>query len=196
MQRRNRPAKLVNVRLAPGPDRRPQGSYYFYGRANSYIEIPNSGQLDTRTSITILAWIYHQGSAGPIVNYMANGWGVHLWMVSARTLFVRFTKRSRRRFTHALAYSSLKPKTWQFVGATYDRKSGVAKLYLNSRVVAQRHIGRIRLATNYPVRLGARLGDRRYFKGRISCVQVYKQALPANIIGSLAATCFRGGKFV
>ena len=192
--RRNAPGRLSYVRTAPGPDGTRDGSYQFYGRSNSYVLFPNRGGLDTKRSITLLAWILHQGRAGPIFNYMPNGWGVHFWMISPRTLFVRFTRRRGRRFTPAVISRSVRPGRWQFVGATYNGRTGQAKLFVNGRFTARKYIGRIRLATNYPVRMGARIGDGRYFRGRISCMQVYKGALSSRQIISKKRRCFRRGK--
>ena len=193
-RRRNPRGILGYVRPAKGPDGTRNGAYQFYGRSNSYILFPNRGGLDTKYSITLLAWIYHEGSAGPIFNYMPNGWGVHFWMVSRRTLFVRFTHRKGRRFTHALASRRVVPRRWQFVGATYNGRTGLAKLFVNGRFTARRYIGKIRLATNYPVRMGARIGDRRYFRGRISCMQVYNGALTRSQINSKRRKCFKRSK--
>ena len=192
--RRNARGILSYVRPAPGPDGTRDGSYQFYGRSNSYIQFPNRGGLDTKNSITFLVWIYHQGRAGPIFNYMPNGWGVHFWMISPRTLFVRFTRRRGRRFTKAVLSRSVVPNRWQFVGATYDQRTGIAKLFVNRRFTAQKYIGKIRLATNYPVRMGARIGDGRYFRGRISCMQVYNGALSHWKIVSKKRRCFRRSK--
>jgi len=100
---RNRPGVPVGVRFAPGPDGKPRGSYRFFGRRNSYIYFPNNGRIDTKKSLTILAWIYHTGSSGPIFHYMPNGWGVHFWMVGRRTLFARLVKRGSRRSTPAIS---------------------------------------------------------------------------------------------
>ena len=187
----NPPGKLGYVRSAPGPDKLPGGSYQFYGRRDSYIEFPNRGRLDTRTSITILAWIYHEGRAGPIFNYMPNGWGVHLWMISPNTLFVRYTRRQGRTSTTALSSRRITPRKWQYIAATYDNITGYAKLYLDSKLIAERRLGRMRIATNYPVRMGARRGDRRYFRGRISCVMVFNVALNPNQIARRKKRCFR-----
>lgn len=186
---------LHNVRSSAGPDKRPFSSYKFYGRRNSYIEFPNRGKIDATSSITLLAWIYHSGNAGPIFNYNPKGWGVHLWMIKPNTLFVRFTRRRKLIFTAALASPKVRPRRWQYVGATYDRKTGIAKLFVNRQFVARRRIGRIRLATNYPVRMGARIGDRRYFRGRISCMQVYGKALNKAQILDRRKRCFRKGEF-
>lgn len=191
----NNPAGTArNIRYAPGPDKRQNSATQFLGTSTSYIEFPNRGRLDTKKSITLLVWIYHGGRAGPIFNYMSNGWGVHLWMISPRTLFVRFTRRSGRRFTPAVTSRRVLPRRWQYVGATYDYRRGIAKLFINRRFVASRPIGRIRLATNYPVRMGARAGDRRYFRGRISCIQVYDQPLTTSQILRRKKRCFTRGK--
>ena len=186
---------LGYVRPAKGPDGRPNTATQFFGKPNSFIQFPNTGRLDTRRSITLLAWIYHEGHAGPIFNYMPNGWGVHFWMVSPRTLFARFTRRQRRRFTPHVQYRGIRPRTWQYVGATYSAPTGVAKLYVNSRLVARKRIGRMRLATNYPVRMGAGIGDSRFFRGRISCMQVYGVALNSRQIAARQKRCFLKGKF-
>ena len=192
--RNNARGMLGYVRPARGPDGTRDGSYQFYGRSNSYILFPNRGGLDTQGSITLLAWIFHQGRAGPIFNYMPNGWGVHFWMISPRTLFVRFTRRRGRRFTAAVVSRSVTPRQWQFVGATYNGRTGQAKLFVNRGFTARKYIGRIRLATNYPVRMGTRIGDGRYFRGRISCMQVYNGALSRQQIILKKRRCFRRSK--
>lgn len=184
---------MSNVRPAPGPDGRRGTSFEFLGKKNSFIEFPNLGKLDTRTSITILAWIYHQGRAGPIFNYHPSAWGVHFWMVGRRALFVRFTKRRTKDFTAALVSKTVKRSRWQYVGASYDHATGTAKLFVGGRMVAKKRIGRIRLATNYPVRMGVRVGDGRYFRGRISCLQVYDVALNTRQIAARAKRCFIPG---
>ena len=181
-----------SIRYVPGPDGKPNTAIRFLGRPNSYIQFPNRGKLDTKSSITLLAWIYHEGRAGPIFNYMPNGWGVHFWMISPRTLFVRFTTRNGRRSTTAVT-STVSHRRWQYVGTTYDGRSGIAKLFVNRRFVASKRIGKIRLATNYPVRMGARVGDKRYFFGRISCMQVYNQPLTSSQILRRKKRCFTRG---
>lgn len=75
--------------------------------------------------------------------------------------------------------------TWNQVGATYDRNTGVAQLWHDGKMVKSRNIGQIELATNSPIRLGARKGDERYFEGKISCVQIYDKALNEEEIGEL-----------
>lgn len=188
---RNPPGTLSNVRPAQGPDNTRTGSYQFFGLRRSFIYFPNRGGLDTKKSITLLASIYHEGRAGPIFHYKPNGWAVHFWMVTPRTLFVRFARRKGLRLTTPVASRTVVPRRWQFVGATYNYRTGVAKLFVNSRFVAAKRIGRIRLATNYPVRMGAIGRDKRYFKGRIACMQVYNGALSRWQIISKKKRCYR-----
>lgn len=123
---------------------------------------------------------------------MPNGRGVHFWMVSPTTLFIRFTKRRGRRSSRALT-SRVQRSRWQFVGATYNGHTGRAKLFVNYRFTASAYVGRFRLATNYPVRMGARIGDGRYFRGRISCMQVFDKALSSRQILGRKKRCFKRG---
>jgi len=193
---RNPSGRLVNVRPVRGPDGTRDGAYQFTGRRNSYIEFRNTGKLDTKDSMTLLAWIKHSGRTGPIFNYHPRGWGVHFWMTSHRQLFIRFNKRQGNRATHPVIYNHLQHNRWQFVGATYNGRTGVAKLFVNHRFVAKRYIGRFKLASQYPVRMGAKNDgrDRRYFRGSISCMQVFGVALNRREILSKKRRCFRKGK--
>ena len=166
------------VSLAPGPNGTSDGSHEFSGTANSYIEFPNGGGLDVQNSTTMLCWLFPGGRDGPLFNYRNSGsWGVHLWVVAGQ-LFVRFTKRDYS-FTNALLHTSLKTEDgWKFVGASYDQASGDAKLWVDGNVVQTLNIGaNLHLATQDSVRMGVKIGDGRYFRGRIAQMQVYNVAL-------------------
>ena len=171
------------VNLAPGPNGEADGSFEFYGTSNSYIEIPNSagGPLDVLHSMTMLCWVYHNGQDGPLFNYKTSEyWGVHLWVEGGK-LFVRFTKRDYS-FTTALQHTAL-AGGWKFVGASYDRGTGNAKLWVNGAAVQTLNIGAgLSLATQDSIRMGAKIDDERYFRGRIAQMQVYDKALSPNQI--------------
>ena len=164
--------------MAPGPDGAANGSFEFLGTSGSYIEFANSegGPLDVRYSITMLCWVYYNGQDGPLFNYRTSGsWGVHLWAGSGQ-LFVRFTKRDYS-LTTGLLHTAL-AGGWKFVGASYDHGTGDAKLWVNGAVVQTLNIGAgLDLATQDPIRMGVKIGDGRYFKGRIAQMQVYNDAL-------------------
>ena len=129
-------------------------------------------------SMTMLCWLFPGGRDGPLFNYRTSGsWGVHLWVASSQ-LFVRFTKRNYG-FTNALLNTQLRPEDgWKFVGASYDQASGDAKLWVDGVVVQTLYIGaNLQLATQDSVRMGVKIGDVRYFKGRIAQMQVYSDVL-------------------
>ena len=112
------------VNLAPGPNDEADGAFEFLGNAGSFIEIPRSGPLDTRHSITVMAWVLHQGVSGPIIQYRRNNWGYHFWFTQRNQLFVRPQERGVK-WKSAQAYTgSGLAGTWHFVGATYDHESG------------------------------------------------------------------------
>lgn len=183
---------LKGVRNVPGPDGKPNGATEFFGKPYSYIEFPNNGKLDTKKSITILAWIKNKGRSGPIVHYNERGLGVHLWIINKNKLFVRFIKRNGRFTKELVSTGRTGPnyKAWNHVGATYDRRTGVAQLFVNGKPIVRKRIGRIKLATRRNIRVGAVIGKRQYFKGAISCVQIYNTALKKNVIRKKAALCF------
>ena len=130
-----------------------------------------------RYSMTILCWVYYDGKGGPLFNYeKGSTWGVHFWVLNDGRLFVRFTRRDFSHINH-LVHTSL-VGGWKFVGASYDRCSGEAKLWVNGAVVQTLNIGAgLELATQDVIRMGVKTGDGRYFKGRIAQMRIYNRAL-------------------
>ena len=113
-------------------------------------------------------------------------------MTKPRQFFARFVKRNGRFTTPLVTHgNNVRYKAWNYIGATYDGNTGMATLWVNNRPVVRTNIGRIRLATNRPVRMGAKIGDRRYFRGKVSCVQVYSVALNRKQIINAAKRCFK-----
>lgn len=197
----NKPGTLKAVRPAKGPDGKRGTAYRFFGRPDSYIEFPNSGPIDTKYSITILGWIFPEGGkGGPIFQYSPDKWGVHFWITGrrSRTLFARYASRRSLAQTLPLRYRLPRLFRWYFVGTSYDYKTRIARLFVNDRVVYQRKIGRnIQLATNFPVRVGVKKGDNRYYKGKIACLQVYNMALSVKQVIKRRRKCFsRTGNYV
>lgn len=71
----------------------------------------------------------------------------------------------------------------------------MAQLWHNGKMVKSRNIGQIKLATQYPIRIGARDGDERRFAGKISCLQIYDKALDEQQIGNLKSCPVKGTTF-
>ena len=186
----NIPGKLSSVRPIKGPFGIPGGSSQFLGRTDSYIELPNNGGLDTKSSITLLAWVYPQ-TAGPIIDYKTNGQGVHMWMANPRKLMARFGPRGSRTSSFSLSSSSVTPLKWNFLGASYDHDTGKASLWIDGKLAAIKNIGVFKLATTYPVRMGDNTGHSRHFRGRIACMQVYDKALDSEQILAARDLCKR-----
>lgn len=186
----NKAATLVNVKPAPGPDGLPLGSLFLRGIANSYIYFPNRGCMDTKNSMTIALWVYPE-SAGPIFHYFPKGWGVHLWMKDINTILVKFVPRSLQTIS-VVTSRRIKPRAWNFVAATYDYETGLASLWNDATLISQRNIGKIELATNYPAISGKKARDKRIFRGRIACLQIFDRALTGRQIRAIKRKCFRG----
>ena len=189
----NRPGGLYEVQLAPGPFGQPNGSYQFSGSATSYIEFPNNGGLDTRYSITLLAWVFLENTDGPVFNYGVDYFGVHFW-VGGGYLFCRFVTRSGI-YLSPLHSGKLNQGAWNFVGASYDYHSGVEKLWIEGKVSEEQNINTHELHTIGAVRMGVLTGDDRFLKGRISCMQVYNKALTEREVHAVRGLCYQQGLF-
>jgi len=184
----NLPGIIKNVVPGAGPFNKSGHSLSFSGTSDSYIEFPNNGNLDVKNSISLLAWVLPK-TAGPIFNYKTDGWGVNFWMARPRKLFARFVDRDQKALPRAVKSTHIKPNKWNYVGAIYDQNSGLASLWIHGKQEDEQYIGNITLATNYPVRMGARIGDKRNFSGRISCMQVYNVALNQQQISDAKVKC-------
>ena len=178
---------LVGVSLAAGPDGNPGGSYQFAGQAGSYIEFPNDGGLNVRHSITMLCWVYPKTSdaSGPLFNYQSSA---HFWGVHLRFEFGRLVARFKESAEDTLTSEQLAEKQWIYVGSSYDHNTGNASLWLNGTRINSKNIGKdFILATGSKVRMGASTSpvDPRYFKGRITAMQVYNVSLTAQQISEV-----------
>ncbi|XP_048586329.1 protein sidekick-2 [Nematostella vectensis] len=183
------PAGIASgVTLVKGPDGRDGGAYYFSGTSSSYIEIPYHAMIDTRYSLTVLAWVRPE-SQGPILQYYRSNWGVHFWVVEPTPkLFVRVVTRSLQSTNNAMG-GNLFWQAWYFVGFSYDYTSGRVKLFLDGVIVSELYIGTFETATNRELRLGAVTFDSRHYRGRISCLQIYNTALSWNDIRDASGAC-------
>ena len=191
IKNRTAPGIPSGVSLAPGPYGEEAGSYEFFGNANSFIEFPNSpgGALDVRYSMTILCWVYYDekgGPDGPVFNYNTGGsYGVHLWVLNG-LLYAHFPDRT---FSNPLTpvYHTSLAGGWKFVGASYDNETGEIKLWVDGALKLTRNtIAGVELGTQGSVRMGVRKNDKRYFKGKISQLQIYNEALSQQQILKLA----------
>ena len=193
-QSRNPTATLVGIRYSQGPDGRRDGSTQFYGRRNSYVEIPNTGRLDARYSITVLIWVFNEGRSGIILNYGRRRTGFQLRMISQRVLRVLIVRRTRRTtITVQTRGPVMKYRAWNYVGVTYDERSQAVTIWVNMKAVLTKRIGRVQLDTKKVIRLGGLIGSGGYFRGRLFCLQLYSVALYRKQIDEAKKRCFLKG---
>ena len=202
-QYKNPTARLVEISYTRGPDRNPQGAYYFPGvkrirgrTITSYVLLPNNGCLDTRFSFTVLFWLFGE-SPGTLVHFNPNGAGVEVRLSRLTQLYFHVVPRGRSgRSVRPLIGNGVRPRTWNYIAATYDIRTGLATFYVNDFPVAQRNVGKFRsgVATNYPILIGKSPGNRRVFRGRLACLQIFNVALSRSKIVSLKKRCFQTSK--
>ena len=190
---RNPSATFGKVSYGEGPDGRKSGSTQLSGQPKSYVEIPNSGKLDARYYISVLIYVYSEKQTGTILNYNPDRKGFEVSIIGQRKLQVGILERTRKT---TITVSTTKPviedKIWNYVGVTYGRKT--LTIWVNSKVVASKVIGKVQLDTGRPIRLGSYRGSRNYFRGRLFCLQVYSVELSGRQIEEARKRCFLEGK--
>ena len=189
----NPPGKASGVELAPGPDGSAGGSYQFSGNLTSLIEFPNNGGLDTRYSMTFLAWMYHEQTDGPIFYFSGPGSGTRFLYREER--FFVLLLSSNLTVIEGLQSALLKPKTWHFVGASYSYVDREFMLWINGSLHKNKAIAwPTELATQQNVIMGATSDGPGTFKGRISCVQLYDRVLTELEVEDAKHSCFTAGE--
>jgi hypothetical protein len=78
---------------------------------------------------------------------------------------------------------------WKHVAFTYDRASGLARIYRDGVVLAEQNVGSLRLRTDLPLAVGASPREGRFFRGTLDEVACYTRALSPAEIGRI----FRAG---
>ena len=180
------------MQLAPGPDGGTGGSYQFSGNYNSFIEFPNNGGLDTRYSITFLAWIYHEQVKGSIFYFAQKGFGTGVrFLINDNDRFGALLRRGDNFTTIKTTTSKiLEPRTWHFVGTTFNFTSGEFRIWINGSKENGKWVEEpVEISTQLNVIMGAFSGNSGYFKGRISCVQLYDRVLIEQEIDEAKSLC-------
>lgn len=190
--KKNPEGKISNVKYQPGPANRPGGSIRFRGRPNSYVEFPKKKRKPV-DEITILAYVFPEDSQGPILaNVNPRGVGVKFY-TTKKGLIAQFSSPKKPR-TRPVYTGKLRRRTWSFVATSYNRRTGVAKIFINSREYTRKNIGRIRVPLNYNLRTGAVRSDPRRLRGKVTCIQVYPKELTSRQIRMARRLCFKTGK--
>ncbi|KXJ22924.1 Pancreatic secretory granule membrane major glycoprotein GP2 [Exaiptasia diaphana] len=182
----NLPTTAVGLTLSPGPDGKPNGSYYFPGSDNSYIDVPKDSKTDTRYTMSFFTWIYNEGRYGPVLNYETGGsaWGLHIYTQVSdpqSKFYVSFVTRDNLNDNGIIRLEKpMATNAWQYVGFTYDFVAGIARMYIDGIIVQSSAAPKFELNTKFKIRVGGvKYGhvSTYAFKGRLSCVQIYDKAL-------------------
>jgi len=186
------------VELAPGPDGSMGGSYQYSGNLGSFLHFPNNGGLDTRYSMTLLAWIYHeQTSEGPIFCYDGPAENGIRFILTEDGRFRAILRSSNFSHLKTLTSGILEPKTWHFVAASYNYVNGECILWINGSIYNKKVIDSpSELATQQSVIMGAVPEQAEKYKGRISCVQLYDRVLTELEIEEAKQSCFTVGECI
>ena len=130
-------------------------------------------------SMTMLCWVYYDGKDGPLFVYSPDeyNFGVNLLAFEGK-LYSRFRHRSYGAPIRFLWNTPI-AGGWKFVGATYKRSSGEAKLWVDGVAVQTVNMGAgIDLGTQSNARMGASLRESLdFFKGKITKMRIYNVAL-------------------
>ena len=185
-----------NITLTRGPWGNPVGSFLFSGSNNSYLEVENEGELDTRFSMSVFAWVHPDASAtraGPIYDY-----GCSMWVFpSTWGLEIRYMVRDRSNIHLLRKDGVIKINEWNFIGTTYDYQTGVASVWVNDSMVMNKSLGsKVELATQGNLMIGASNNSEIQLYGKVSCLQFFAQALSLDQIMNVKTRCNRTGKHV
>ena len=180
-----------HIKFALGPYGNPNGSFFFSGINNSYVELKNTGELDARFSMSVFAWVYLDNSGGQIFKYGCS------MRVSQSTSGIEVRFLDRKTFKVSLLHTKnvLVDNSWNFIGTTYDYTTGIATVWVNNGTVIRKSIGgKMELATQTDVTVGASRKQEKHFRGRLSCLQFYDQALSVDQIVEAKARCNQSSK--
>ena len=114
--------------------------------------------------------------------------GILFWKLSDRYTF--------KRTDPVRSKPIIAGKKWNYVGATYDYSSGIARVWIDGAKAGQLQVGKMEIATNDSVRMGAVPNDRKYFRGRVSCLQIYNRALTQDEIEAVKSRCLKISMFL
>ena len=170
---------------------------------DDHAKVPAATALDVGngTGLTFDLWINPAeiSTARPVIEWNDGAVveGVHLWMSAdfgeggqgPGSLFVNLKDTSGTHHIFSSAPGVLAANVWQHVAVTYDKTSGVAKIYLNGTIVAQQTLGtNFTPQTATDLYLGYRpvgtLGGRR-FLGNMDEVELFNRALDLTEIQSI-----------
>lgn len=145
---------------------------------NSWLEIHPSVLLDVGSGqgFTLEAWVKPDGGGGAIFEWDANA--LRLSATAARIYCDMTELEGETTATHSFGSPDLilEPGSFNHVAMTYDRPTGVAKLYCNGGLVKTETVGSFLIPTNETLRVGQHPPNNP-FGGLIDEPKIYSRCL-------------------
>ena len=166
------------------------GSAFVLDGADDTVTVPAHPRLNVTDSFTLEAWVNPQGlnAQRPVVEYGAPGvFGVHLWLnvnqaangVSPGSLYANIVDSGGGFHIIGSVGGLVASNVWSHVALTYDRPSGLARLYVDGAAVATSVVGSFTPRTNVNFNIGYRPNGGQRFFGSIDEVTLVGRALSA-----------------
>ena len=175
------------------------GQGFLFTQLGQDVKIPANSNLDLGLGggLSLEAWIntsdvatnYNtimEWNVGDGVTY----WGVQMYVIPAGTLYANIQGLAGDTWHQMYSASGIvAANSFQHVALTYDKASGVARLYYNGVVAAQTSFGSFTPKTTGDLHIGRRplspSNDELNFFGIIDEPAVYNRALTSNEIASI-----------
>ncbi|MBV9868647.1 MAG: LamG domain-containing protein [Abitibacteriaceae bacterium] len=170
-------------------------AFNFQGNHNG-VKLPIADRPVGATGFTVEAWLNPADVApGHPIFEWNNGttFGVHMWTYEQNgELWANLMDTGGIAHYIKSPAGVLATNTFQHVALTYDRASGVGRIYRNGEIVANQNLGQFRPQTGgFDLYLGYRpagLGQGQRYVGLMDEISVYRRALtPAEIQGIFRA---------
>jgi hypothetical protein len=190
-------ATLTDISFADGK----VGRAFSLNGFSSWMKIPANTSLDVGKGdgLTISAWIKPANvvSFRPILEWNAmTEIGVHLWLghlpQQAGELFANLMDNDGNSHVLFSPLQTVQLGEFQHVALTYDKASGVGRLFVNGRIVAQDNLGSFTPQTSYDLLVSRRPGDHpgdwtynTFYNGLLDEIAIYNRALSASEIQTL-----------
>jgi hypothetical protein len=175
------------------------GRAFLFNASDAAVKIPASSSLNVGAGngLTIECWINPSdvSRADPIVEWNSgnNSYGVHFYIniSGAGNLYANIMDTGSSPHTFWSDAGVVENNVFQHVALTYDKATGVAKMYCNGAVVAEKRVGSFKPRTTYDLYVGRRVptqGESYAFAGLIDEVSLYNRALSESEISAIYNT--------
>ena len=166
-------------------------AFMFSGSGGSGVQVHATASTDAGaagTGLSVECWINPANPGAPqaLVEWNKNGgYQTHFWIYGGTgVLFINLLDTGGGSHPVSSAAGVVAPGVWQHVAATYDKASGIARLYCNGEIVNEVNAGTFIPLTSGDLFFGQRNGGY-LFQGAFDEVSIYQRALQAEEIQSI-----------